>query len=186
MTKVYDLGKPTNYQKISMTAMASLSVSKNIRKLLLIFVLLLQVSCGFTPAYKTDKNGEYLLSSVEIAPIATVEGASFYNHIKSIFPPEKNTRYILNTTLSFLRSYNILQSNSDILREVQNITVTYQLLDKQSLKILTTGSFVKMDSYNVNSLLYSNTVLRQEAVSGLAEDAAEEVRNRLVMFLVKR
>ena len=50
-----------------------------LRKLLLIFVLLLQVSCGFTPAYKTDKNGEYLLSSVEIAPIATVEGASLFD-----------------------------------------------------------------------------------------------------------
>jgi hypothetical protein len=88
--------------------------------------------------------------------------------------------------LSFSRSYNILQSNSDILREVQNIAVTYQLLDKQSLKILTKGSFTKMDSYNVNSLLYSNTVLRQETISGLAEDAAEEVRNRLVMFFAKR
>jgi len=64
--------------------------------------------------------------------------------------------------------------------------VTYQLIDKQSLKIINTGSFVKMDSYSVNSSLYSNAVLRQDAMSVLAENAAEEIRNRLVMFFIKR
>ena len=160
-------------------------LSKNIKNLLLILTLLLQVSCGFNPAYKTDSRGEIFLSAVEITPVKTLEGVDFYNHMKNLFPPEKNTRYILNTTLSFSRSYNILQSNSDIFREVQNITVTYQLLDKQSLKLLTKGSFVKMGSYSVNSSLYANTVLRQESISGLAENAAEEIRNRLMMFFVK-
>ena len=162
-----------------------LFISKHIKNLLLVFIVLLQASCGFSPAYKVDKNGEYLLSAIEVNPVQTIEGVDFYNHIKSIFPSEKNTRYILNTTLSFSRSYNILQSNSDIFREVQNITVTYQLLDKQSLKLLTTGSFTKMDSYNVKSSLYSNAVLRQGVISGLAENAAEEVRNRLMMFFAK-
>ena len=148
-------------------------------------MLLLQVSCGFNPAYKTDSRGEIFLPAVEITPVKTLEGGGFYNHMKSLFPPEKNTQYILNTTLSFSRSYNILQSNSDIFREVQNITVTYQLLDKRSLKLLTKGSFVKMGSYSVNSSLYANTVLRQESISGLAENAAEEIRNRLMMFFVK-
>ena len=165
-----------------MTIIANLFASKNIKMLFLVFALLFQVSCGFKPVYKINNDGEYLLSSVEITPIATIEGASFYNYIKSIFPPEKNTRYILNTTLSFTRAYNIIQPNSDIFREVQNITVTYQLIDKQSLKILTKGSFVKMNSYSVNFLLYANTVLRQETTSDLAENAAEEVRNRLLMF----
>ena len=54
-----------------------------------------------------------------------------------------------------------------------------------SLKLLTKGSFVKMGSYSVNSSLYANTVLRQESISGLAENAAEEIRNRLMMFFVK-
>jgi hypothetical protein len=38
----------------------------------------------------------------------------------------------------------------------------------------------------VNSSLYSNAVLRQDAMSVLAENAAEEIRNRLVMFFIKR
>jgi hypothetical protein len=156
------------------------------QNLLLIFTLILQASCGFNPAYKTDRNQENCLSAIEISPIETIEGIDFYNHIKNLLPSEGNTRYVLNTTLSFSRSYNILQSNSDIFREVQNIKVTYQLIDKQSLKIINTGSFVKMDSYSVNSSLYSNAVLRQDAMSVLAENAAEEIRNRLVMFFIKR
>ena len=122
----------------------------------------------------------------EIADVVGVEAASLYNHIKSIFPPEKNTHYILYTTLLFTRAYNIIQPNSDVFREVQNITVTYQLIDKQSLQIITKGSFVKMNSYNVNFSLYANAVLRQDAMSGLAENAAEEIRNRLLMFFVKQ
>ena len=166
--------------------MNQLMLTKIKQNLLLIFTLVLQASCGFNPAYKTDGNQENSLSAIEISPIETIEGIDFYNHIKNLFPSEAvNTRYVLNTTLSFSRSYNILQSNSDIFREVQNITVTYQLLDKQSLKLLTKGSFVKMGSYSVNSSLYANTVLRQESISGLAENAAEEIRNRLMMFFVK-
>ncbi len=169
-----------------MTIITNILISRNIKILCLIFLLFFQGSCGFNPAYRvSNTDNVHLLSSIEITPITTIEGASFYDHIKSIFPPEKNTRYILNTSLFFSRTYNIIQSNADILREVQNIKVTYQLIDKEFSKILTEGSFTKMSSYNVNSLLYSNTVLREEAISDLAENAAEEVRNRLLMFFAK-
>lgn len=159
---------------------------KAIKYLLLVVFVLLQVSCGFNSPYKKGSRAEEFLAAIEINPVKTIEGVDFYNNIKSLFPSERNTLYVLNTTLSFSRSYNILQSNSDILREVQNVTVTYEVIDKTSLKLLTKGSFVKMDSYNVDSLLYSNAVLRQAAISQLAENAAEEIRNRLIMFFEKK
>ena len=92
---------------------------------------------------------------------------------------------MLNTKLSFSNSYNVIQSNSDILRETQNINVTYQLIDKKDLKVLTYGTFSKMSSYSTNFSLYSNSVIRQDSMSDLAENAAEEVRNRLLMFFSK-
>jgi hypothetical protein len=153
------------------------------KHLVFISLFLLQASCGFNPAYKVKNNEKSLiLSSIEITPISTIEGTYFYNHLKSIFPSTKSPKYILNTQLSFNKSYNIIQPNSDILRETQNINVNYQLLDKQTLKIVTSGNFHKMNSYSVNFSLYSNTVLGQDSTILLAESAAEEVRNRLIMF----
>lgn len=153
-----------------------------IKLVLLILLALTQVSCGFRPAYKVNNINLESLAQIEVTPVSNIEGASFYEHIKSIFPHQKSSKYILNTTIGFARSYNIIQSNSDILRETQNITVSYQLVDKQSLKVLTQGSFTKMSSYSVNFSLYSNAILRQESAVILAENAAEEIRNRLIMF----
>jgi len=146
----------------------------------------MQVSCGFRPDYKADAYNENFLTFVEITPMRTIEGTNFYNHLKSIFPSAKKSLYVLNTKLSFSNSYNVIQSNSDILRETQNITVTYQLIDKKDLKVLTQGNFSKMSSYSTNFSLYSNSVIRQDSMVDLAENAAEEVRNRLLMFFSKK
>jgi len=160
--------------------------SKNIKILFFMLAFFMQVSCGFRPAYKADAYNENFLTFVEITPIRTIEGTNFYNHLKSIFPSAKKSLYVLNTTLSFNRSYNIIQSNSDILRETQNITVVYQLIDKKDLTVLTQGSFSKMSSYSTNFSLYSNSVIRHDSTVNLAENAAEEVRNRLLMFFSKK
>jgi hypothetical protein len=159
--------------------------SKNIKILFFMLAFFMQVSCGFRPAYKADAYNENFLTFVEITPMRTIEGTNFYNHLKSIFPSAKKSLYVLNTTLSFSSSYNVIQSNSDILRETQNINVTYQLIDKKDLKVLTYGTFSKMSSYSTNFSLYSNSVIRQDSMSDLAENAAEEVRNRLLMFFSK-
>lgn len=156
--------------------------SKNIKILFFVFVLFMQVSCGFRPFYKVDAYNKNFLAFIEITPIRTIEGTNFYNHLISIFPTAKESRYILNTTFLFSNSYNVIQSNSDILRATQNISVTYQLIDKQNLTVLTCGNFSKMSSYSTNFLLYSNSVIRQEAMCDLAKNAAEEVYNRLLMF----
>ena len=163
----------------------TLYAAKNIKTFFFMLVFFLQISCGFRPAYKVDAYNENFLAFVEISPIATIEGVNFYNHLKSIFPSAKESLYVLNTTLAFTSSYNVIQSNSDILREIQNIKVEYQLIDKKNLKVLTYGTFSKMSSYSTNFSLYSNSVIRQESISDLAENAAEEVRNRLLMYFSK-
>ncbi|MFM7859633.1 MAG: hypothetical protein ACKO96_48820, partial [Flammeovirgaceae bacterium] len=61
---------------------------------------------------ENGSRAEEFLAAIEINPVKTIEGVDFYNNIKSLFPSERNTLYALNTTLSFSRSYNILQSNS--------------------------------------------------------------------------
>lgn len=154
------------------------------KRLLIIILLLFQTSCGFVPAYKAQNAAD--LSFIEITPISSIEGTYFYNHLKALLPPSKDTKYVLTSTLAFSQSYNIIQANADILRETQNISVSYQLIDKNSLQIVTSGNFTKMNSYSVNFSLYSNTALRQDSTNLLAENAAEEVRNRLMLFFVSK
>lgn len=154
------------------------------KQLIFIILLFFQTSCGFTPAYKTQNAED--LSFIEITPISTIEGTYFYNYLKALLPSSKDPKYVLTTSLAFAQSYNIIQTNSDILRETQNIAVNYQLIDKNSLKIVTSGNFTKMNSYSVNFSLYSNTALRQDSTNLLAENAAEEVRNRLMLFFASK
>lgn len=72
--------------------------------------------------------------------------------------------------------------NSDILRETQRIEVSYELIDKKNSKILTTGTFSKISTYSANFSLYSNSVIREKSIIDLAKSAAEELRNRPLIF----
>lgn len=150
------------------------------KKLLSAIIISLQVACGFRPVYKEVRS---TMAAIEIKQFDSIEGTYFYNHLRTIFPPQQGeVGYILDVKLSFSRSYDIIEPNSDILRETANIHVTYKLTEKASSKIIAEGSFNKMNSYSVNVPLYSNTIARQEAMNILAQNAAEEVRNRLIMF----
>lgn len=152
------------------------------RPLFFIFLLFLETACGFRPVYDDRSSGRASLASIEVVPVQNVEGTYFYNHLKNLLPPEKDAKYTLNASLSFSRSYNIIQRNSDILRETQTVTVSWRLSERNSSKILTSGSFTRMNSYSTDQLLYSNAIARQESLNMLAENAAEEIMNRLIIF----
>ncbi len=157
------------------------------QKILFIILLLLQTSCGFTPVYKmSSQNGISILASIEIAPINTIAGTYFYNHLNSILPPKKNVKYLLTTNLSFDNSYSVIQKNSDILRKIDIVSVDYKLVDKTSLKIIIDGNFRKINSYSDNFSLYSNATIKEDSVNLLAKSAAEELRNRLFMTLAAK
>lgn len=150
--------------------------------ILLIYIFSL-TSCGFKPIYKTQSNPtNNFLQSIEITPIASPDGADYYNHLKNILPTEQKPKYKLETTLSYIKDYSIIQKNSDVLREVVTIKVSYKLLDSKTQKLVTSGYFSRLASFSTNFSPYSNQTNQQEIQKLLAIMSAEEVRNRIILF----
>lgn len=153
---------------------------KVVALLICIFFL---TSCGFKPIYKTQSNPiNNFLQNIEIIPISSPEGADYYNHLKNILPSEQTSKYHLETILSYGKDYSIIQRNSDVLRELITIKVSYKLLESKTQKLITTGHFTRLASFSTNFSPYSNQTNQQETQKLLAIMSAEEVRNRIILF----
>ena len=140
-------------------------------------------SCGFKPIYKKELNpaGDFL-QSIEVAPINSPDGADYYNHLKNILPVTQNAKYLLKTKLSYAKDYSIIQKNSDVLREVVIIKVSYKLLESSTQKLVTSGRFSRLSSFSTNFSPYSNQISQQEIQKSLAIMSAEEIRNQIILF----
>lgn len=150
--------------------------------ILLIYIFSL-ISCGFKPIYKKELNPTSdFLQSIEVAPISSPEGADFYNHLKNILPVTQNVKYTLETGLSYVKDYSIIQKNSDVLRESVTIKVSYKLLESSTQKLVTSGHFSRLSSFSTNFSPYSNQTSQEETQKSLAIMSAEEIRNRIILF----
>lgn len=154
---------------------------------LVIFILFNLSSCNFKPAYSSIDNAVYeCLQFIEIEPIESVEGADFYNHLKNILPRTKIPKYLVTPKFSYSKGFNILKDNADISRETNNIHVSYTIYDSDAQKIVASEKFTRFSSFNTSSLPYSNVVTEQTDKRNLAISAAEELRNRLILFSAKK
>ena len=151
--------------------------------LLLVFLLFFLTSCGFRPVYRSEDTTRKFLEHIEISPITSVNGADFYNHLKNILPYGNEIKYILTNNITFIKDISIIQENSDILREIITVRVTYTLIDKGTGKIITSGKFSRLSSFNTTFSPYSNLVKQQDIQRNLAMISAEEVRNRIMLFI---
>lgn len=151
--------------------------------IILLISILSLTSCGFKPIYKKELNPTSdFLQSVEVGPINSPDGADYYNHLKNILPVVQNAKYILKTQLSYTKDYSIIQKNSDVLRESVTIKVLYTLLESSTQKVVTSGHFSRLSSFSTNFSPYSNQSSQQETQRSLAIMAAEEIRNRIILF----
>lgn len=144
-------------------------------------------SCGFSPLYKKDNNSTYLvLANIELNPVDLIEGADFYNHLQNIIPHSTSTsatKYTLTTRLTFIKDISVIQKSSDIQRESVTIKVVYNLKDKHTGGLVTSGQFSRVSSFNTTFSPYSHNVHQQDVQKKLAIASAEEVRNRIMLFI---
>ncbi len=158
--------------------------AKRIRIILMMATLFVLSACGFKPVYKTTDNKTYeLLQKIELAPPCTIEGAEFYNQLKNIIPPPLHTEYILESKLQFSQDFSIIQRNSDVLREIITLKVSYILREKMTDKTITSGKFTRLSSYNTSFSTYENLNKNQQTLTNLAIISAEEVRNRIILYI---
>ena len=150
----------------------------------LVFLLFFLTSCGFRPIYRAENSTTHeFLGNIEISPISSVNGANFYNHLENILPHGNRIKYLLTSNITFLKDISIIQKNSDILREIITVKVTYTLTDKKTGKTITSGKFSRLASFNTTFSPYSNLVKQQDIQKNLAVMSAEEVRNRIMLYI---
>ncbi len=152
------------------------------KNLIIIMLPLMLNACNNLEAvYKNKSDSHQFLSDINLAPIDSIEGADFYNHLKNILPPQKSSKYRLTCSIVQAGGFSILHSNSDILRKNITITVSYTLKD-DSGKTIESSSFSRISSYNSSGSPYSTNAQGQAAKTNLTIAAAEEVRSRLILY----
>lgn len=149
-------------------------------------VVCLLASCGFKAAYHQDFATYPQLALIEIAAIESVEGAELCYHLAKLLPASPAPRYLLTITLSHTTSPLILQKNADTLREIINQQVTYQLIDKQTKQLMTSGHFVNISSYSTITSPYAAYVQSETTIINSSKQAAEEIRSRLILYLTSK
>lgn len=157
---------------------------QSFHSILIVAILFLLGSCGFKPIYKTTNTKTYeLLQKIELAPPSTIEAAEFYNQLKNIIPPALNAAYTLESKLQFSQDFSIIQKNSDVLREIITLKVSYTLKEKMTDRIVTSGKFTRLSSYSTSFSTYENLNKNQQIITNLAIVSAEEVRNRIILYI---
>jgi len=164
-----------------------MKVSNRFASASLLLFLLFVASCGFKPAYRIDNNPtNRFLANIEVVPINSVEGAIFYDHMMNILPQKIESLYILDVNMVFSNESSIIEQNSDTLRNRLTLRISYNIREKYNSQIITSGKFVKSSSFSTGFSSYSSLILQQDEKRYLAISAAEEVRNRIMLFIEKK
>ena len=152
--------------------------------LLLVVLSLFISSCGFKAAYRVvDNPTSEFLANIEITPINSIEGAIFYDHMVNILPMHKQSLYILDVKMFFSSDSSTIGQSSDPVRSRLTVNTIYQVKEKESSRIITSGNFSKLSSFSTGFSPYSNLILQQDERKYLAIASAEEVRNRIMLFI---
>lgn len=151
----------------------------NLLKLILIFSL---SSCGFRPVYKADSYDNSCLSLIEIEPISSIAGAELYHKLSTMIPASKNTKYLLKIIATNSEIPLAMQKNSDVIRQIIYQTLQYQLIDKETGKIVKIEKINRTSSYNTVLSAYATNVESEKTLENLTRFVAEEIRTRLILY----
>ncbi|WP_375331829.1 hypothetical protein [Candidatus Tisiphia endosymbiont of Temnostethus pusillus] len=154
--------------------------------LLALAYLFLFTSCSLKPVYSNKYSTQELsqLSSIEIEPIASIEGAEFCYYLSSILPRSTTatTKYLLKVKFTNKRLPLILQKNSDVLREAISQTVQYRLVDIVTSQDITSGTFRHVTSYSTAALPYHSYIDEEVALKDLTKQGADDILARLILY----
>lgn len=154
-----------------------------------IFIILISISfssCSLKAFYDKDNILVEKLSLIEPDAIDSIYGAEYYDAIMRLLRPGSETKYKLITKLTYGKAVAVLQPNSDVIRERIVLKTEYILKDKMTDKEITSGHFTRSLSYSSSFAPYPNTVKDDDTHIILARGAAEEIRNRLMLYFASQ
>lgn len=157
-------------------------------RLFFFVMILLQQSCGFRSVYSENNSSSSNkdIESIEVIELNSLEGSEFRYYLSKIMPKKRETKYLLkvdfgNSTLPIL-----IKKDSNLLRNGINQTVNYQLSDVKDNKIISSGSFRQLASYNITFAPYASYIEEEATLTNLTKKSAEEIRNRLILYFEKK
>ena len=144
------------------------------KKLLFGFLLFLG-ACGFSPLYQKIES-ESASVPVEVAPIPNQYGFMMRQVLQSKFGSSTQDIYLLTLTApTFLQwDQTIDDKNFTTIMGISG-SVSYQLTEKNSQKILLKNSTTLASSYSVVKDPYATVVAKQKVEKELARQLAEQV-----------
>ncbi|MFK8040371.1 MAG: hypothetical protein AB8B67_03445 [Rickettsiaceae bacterium] len=125
------------------------------------------------------------LSLIEIESINSIAGTGLYQALNNMIKHNNVKKYKLIISLSDETNAAALQKNSDIIMQSVNQVVQYQLVDINTQKELTSGSFNYSTTYSLGFTEYANYIHSQNTIDNLTQDAAKEIISRLIIYFAK-
>lgn len=159
----------------------------NSSNIILISLFLCLNACGLQPVHKKSSEYNELFSQISLDSIESIEGVEFYNQFLDITPrSSKSAKYSLICTIEIIKDYNIIQQNTDILRQRINMSVQFRLKEISTDKTLFEDKFLQFASYTTSLLPYNNYELERNTINSLSLSAAEEVKRRIIHLFRSR
>jgi hypothetical protein len=155
-----------------------------------VIALLCLSSCGFRPLYakhNTSSVTNNTLAQIELRePTGSLDNFYLYNSLRDLlagFDAKLDKPYLLTAHVEFNNSYNMIQPNSDVLRQNIKAIVNYRLTKKDRDLLLISGNFELFASCNSAAFPYSSLLIVQDTYKNLSISAAREILHKISIYL---
>jgi LPS-assembly lipoprotein len=152
-----------------------------------VMLCLLLTACGFTPVYQQGL-ARQTLAEVAVDTPNTREGQWLRKALEDTLAPygqHATPRYRLTPNFSVVLEPLSIESDGTTRRYRMLGTANVTLTDTSNGKIIFTTLVHRFSSYHISEGDYSTYVAQQDATHQLVSAVAEEIRLRLISFLVK-
>ena len=165
-------------------------VYNNVLLVIMTFLFIIPLSsCNLKPVYMDRPDGiNAELSTIELEPIDTVDGAEFYYAFSNLLPKSSilKTKYLLKVRLVNGHFLSVIGKNSDLSREVVSQIIHYRLINIDNNQEITSGSLKHMTSYTITSTPYSSYITNEKTMEDLSKQAATELLERLILYFTNQ
>ncbi|HVC54343.1 MAG TPA: LPS assembly lipoprotein LptE [Stellaceae bacterium] len=147
--------------------------------------------CGWTPLYANSASGpaDAELRAIRVAPVPERIGETLTMALRQSLNPNSDPtppRYLLRITLHTARSDLGIQTQGLGTRGRFDAYATFVLSDIKSGAQLQSGNSHIADSFDILANEYSNIVAEDDARKRAVEELADDITNRLTVFLQRR
>jgi hypothetical protein len=154
------------------------------RNFLFLIILFVSASCSNRFAQISPEVSNQLASINLKFDAESLDIYEFQRHLSSLLNIDSSLekKYILDIRIDKKQSGLVIQKDADTIRETQELTVYYKLSRTYPSKVIYSGKFRQISSYNTMFSPYSTNLEMMQSSSNLYKTSAEELRRKLIIF----